>query len=118
MFGLDSATAVLVLTAECAKCRIGVASYPDVHEVAQAEGFAFRSLIASEPIPARQFALLLPDARHVLLDSDAGVLSSLGVTSVPALVLIDRSRRRTHLVELAVPIPDTAQLRRQIRAFR
>ncbi len=118
LLGIDSATALLVLTAECAKCRIGVASYPDVQNVVVDEGLAFRSLIASGPPAARQFALLLPDVDHVLLDSDSGVLNSLGVATVPALVLVDRTRRRTQVVELSVPNPDTAEIRRHINTFR
>ncbi len=118
LLAADSPTAILVVTAECAKCRIGVPAYGDVRALALREGFGFRSVVASGPVAARQFALLLPDAGHVAVDADQTVLRSLGVRTVPALVLVYGARQRRRVLTLEVPSADTARLGREIRAFR
>lgn len=114
----DSSTAVLVVTAECAKCRIGVGGYDDVREMARRVGFAFRSVIASNPVAARQFSVLLPEVDQVAVDPDSSVLRTLRVKSVPALVLVDRSRRRRRVLSVDVPAPDTMRLRQRLIEFR
>jgi hypothetical protein len=118
LLAADSPTAILMVTAECAKCRIGVSAYGDVRALALREGFGFRSVVASGPVAARQFALLLPDAGQVALDADQAVLRSLRVQTVPALVLVDGARRRHRVLALEVPLVDTARMVREIRAFR
>lgn len=118
LFAADSPTAVLVVTAECAKCRIGVGTYGDVQALALREGFGFRSVIASGPRAAHQFALLLPDAEQVALDADSAVLRGLRVRTVPALVLLDGARKRRRVLRLEVPKADTARIRYEIRAFQ
>lgn len=117
LFAADSPTALLVVTAECAKCRIGVAGYRDVQALVQREGFGFRSVVASGPVAARQFALLLPDAERVALDVDAGIMRALRVNSVPSLVLLDTTLKHRRVLSLEVPSADTAELRREILDF-
>jgi hypothetical protein len=118
LLAADSPTAVLMVTAECAKCRIGVPAYGDVRALALREGFGFRSVVSSGPVAARQFALLLPDAGKVAVDADQAVLRSLRVQTVPALVLVDSARQRRRVLALEIPFADTARLGREIRAFR
>jgi hypothetical protein len=118
LFADHRPAAVLVVTAECAKCRIGVAAYADLATLVRREGFSFRSVIASGPVAGRQFAALLPDAPRVALDTDSTVLRLLRVRAVPALVLVDAARRHTVSLPLTVPSVDTIQLGRQIRRFR
>jgi hypothetical protein len=118
LLATDSPTAVLVVTAECARCRIGAVAYGDVHTLALGEGFAFRSVIASGPAAAEQFALLLPQPDQSVLDADSSVLRTLRVKSVPALVLVDRTARRRRVLSIDVPAADTGRLRREIITFR
>jgi thiol-disulfide isomerase/thioredoxin len=118
LFAVDSPTAVLVVTAECAKCRIGAAMYADVSKLAAREGFSFRSVVASKPAAARQFSLLLPNPEQVAMDAESSVLRALRVRSVPTLVLVDSSHSRTRVLALQVPRADTTLLLQAIRRFR
>lgn len=118
LLSADSPTAVLVVTAECARSRMGAGGYGDVRALALREGFGFRSVVASGPVAAGQFALLLPDVERVGLDADSTVLRALRVRSVPALVLLDDAGRRRRVLALEVPAADTARLVRELRAAR
>lgn len=117
LIAVDTPTALLVLTAECSRCRIGVGGYHEVRDVAAREGFAFRSLVASTPVAARQFALLLPGPGTVAVDADLVVLRALRGKPVPALVLVGGTGRRSRVLALEVPTADTVRLRRELREF-
>lgn len=118
LFSAAQPTAVLIVTAECAKCRIGTVAYRDLWRIAEAEGFAFRAVVASGPVAARQFAFLLPNADEVALDADSSILHGLRVSVVPSVVLVSVAHTRTRVLPLEVPRADTVLIRRELREFQ
>ena len=89
----DSAVAVLAATSECAACRVGVPAYREIAERLRAQGVAFRAIVASDSMAARQFSLLLPEPGSVIWDPEHELLRSMGITGVPSLYVLDRDGR-------------------------
>src|SRR4051794_34664736 len=56
----ESVTVVLVTTAECDKARFGIPSLAKLQKALSDNGFAFRVVIRSAVLPARQYGRLLP----------------------------------------------------------
>jgi thiol-disulfide isomerase/thioredoxin len=89
----DSAVAVLAASSECAACRVGVPAYREIAAKLKAEGVAFRAIVASDSLAARQFSRLLPEPGAVVWDPREDLLRSMGVRGVPSLYVLDREGR-------------------------
>lgn len=89
----DSAVVVLAATSECAACRVGVPAYREIAARLKEEGVAFRVVVGSDSLPARQFSRLLPDPGAVVWDPRQKLLRSLGIRSVPTLYVVGPSGR-------------------------
>jgi hypothetical protein len=112
----DSVVAVLAATSECAACRVGLPSYRDIALRLRSEGVAFRAIVASDSLAARQFARLLPDPRAAVWDPRKELFKRIGVRGVPSLYLVGRDGR---LVKTWAPLsPDPRVVEEIARAAR
>lgn len=84
----DSVVAVLAATSECAACRLGLPSYHDLAVKLRSEGIAFRAIVASDSLAARQFSHLLPDPGAAVWDPRKELFERIGVLGVPSLYLV------------------------------
>jgi hypothetical protein len=89
----DSPTVVLAATSECAACRQGVPTYREISDRLRSEGVAFRVLVGSDSLAARQFTFLLSDRSQVGWDPGQKMFRQLGVRSVPSMYLMSRDGR-------------------------
>lgn len=90
-FARDSSVVILFTTAECPISRVNAHWYRQLGARLRAEGVAFRAVVRSNAIPARQFARLLGDPATV---HDEGILfRAADVEAVPVLRLYDEQRR-------------------------
>jgi hypothetical protein len=89
----DSVVAVLAATSECDACRVGLPSYRDIAARLRSEGVAFRVIVGSDSLAARQFSRLLPDPGAVVRDGDQTLFRKIGVRMVPSLYLVGRDGR-------------------------
>lgn len=89
----DSVVAVLAATSECAACRLGLPSYRDIAVRLREAGVAFRVIVASDSVAARQFSHLLPDPGAVVWDPREELFRRIGVRGVPSLYLVGRDGR-------------------------
>jgi thiol-disulfide isomerase/thioredoxin len=84
----DSMVVVLAATSECAACRTGVPEYRELQTRLKAEGVAFRVIVGSDSLAARQFSRLLPDPGAVTWDPGQKLFRGMGVLHVPSLYLV------------------------------
>jgi hypothetical protein len=86
----DSAVVILVTTAECSAGRMAVPALNRVAGELNRDGIAFRVVVKSRDVPARQFARLFADPAAVAMDRGGRVLGPLNTTTVPTLFVLDR----------------------------
>lgn len=98
----DSPVVVLAATSECAACRLGVPRYQEIARRLSAEGVAFRAIVGSDSVAARQFSRLLPEPGSVVWDPEQKLFRSLGMHVVPSLYLVGRDGR---LLQSWTPLP-------------
>ncbi|HTE18015.1 MAG TPA: hypothetical protein VK689_06505 [Armatimonadota bacterium] len=91
LFARDSAVVILFTTAECPISRANAHWYRELGTRLRGEGVAFRTVVRSSAVSARQFARLLgdPAAAH----DDGTLFRAADVRSVPVLRLYDAQRR-------------------------
>lgn len=109
----DSVVAVLAATSECAACRVGLPSYRDIAARLRSEGVAFRAIVASDSLAARQFSRLLPDPRATVWDPREELFGRIGVRGVPSLYLVGRDGR---LVRAWAPLSPDPRVAEEIAA--
>ena len=97
----DSVVAVLAATSECGACRLGLPQYRAIAERLKRDGVAFRVIVGSDSLAARQFSRFLPEPGAAVWDPRQKLLRELGVRSVPTLYLVGRDGR---LVKSWVPL--------------
>jgi len=87
----DSAVAVLVTTAECAAGRAATPALRRLAAELERAGVAFRVVVKSRPVAARQYSRLYPRPDFVLRDQAGKALGPLNTTVVPSLFVVDRN---------------------------
>jgi hypothetical protein len=92
----DSVVAVLAATSECAACRVGVPAYREIASRLRESGVAFRVVVGSDSLAARQFSRLLGEPGAVVMDPGQKLLNGIGVRVVPSLYLVGRDGRLLH----------------------
>ena len=109
MLPRDSAVALLAATSECAACRIGVPTYRKLAVQLKSQGMAFRVIVGSDSIPARQYSRLLPDPGVVTWDPRGKLLRRIGIRAVPTLYVVGRDGRLLRRWSPVPPDPPIAE---------
>lgn len=93
LIAADSPTVIVAATSECAACRQGIPTYRALSGQLGAHGVAFRVLVGSDSLAARQFTRLLSDPSQVGWDPGQKLFRRLGVRSVPTVYLVAQDGR-------------------------
>ena len=82
--------AILITSAECDRGRVGIPVFRDLERALKRKGTAFRVVVKSRPLAARQYARLLGMPGSVIGDPSGMSLGRLNTDIVPSLVVLDR----------------------------
>jgi hypothetical protein len=112
----ESVTVVLVTTAECDKARFSIPNVVRLQRRLRGSGIAFRAVIRSSVLPARQYGSFLVDPSTVVPGDPTGAFDSLHMRSGPTLFLISPAGQVIVETPLSVNPASAADLTRRLLA--
>jgi hypothetical protein len=113
----ESVTVVLVTTAECDKARFGIPNVVRLQQALRSSGIAFRAVIRSRVLPAREYGSFLVDPSTVVPGDPTGAFDSLHMRSGPTLFLISPAGQVVVQTPLPVDPASAADLTHRLLAY-